>query len=161
MDSKETQVTLNISFLLRFLLFAFLLFLLFLAIAPYYIQAKLFLIKPLVALFTTGRAPYVHALPAYRGISLSFVFYFSLVFSSLSKNTFSSFFKEKYWVVLIHIAVIYLFEIFSAVFEILATGFFSYYFTTVLLSVGSLFIAILLWLFLFPSVQNYIPSSKL
>jgi len=160
MDSKETQVTLNISFLLRFLLFSFLLFLLFLAIAPYYIQAKLLLIKPLVALFTTGRAPYVHALPAYRGISLSFVFYFSLVFASLNRNSFPFFWKEKYWVVLIHVIGIYLFEVLSAVFEILATGFFSYYFTTVLLSVGSLFIAILLWLFLFPSVQNYIPSSK-
>jgi hypothetical protein len=158
MDSEKNNlvVEINSSFFLRFGLFLLAMMVIFYFLAPYYISLKLAIIKPaLDILYGQHTAPYIRSIPAYRGLSISLVCFFSLIAASLYKRNVLEFF-QKQWIKLIGFTVIIiLYEIIAVLIEIVSTGLIGYYITALLLSVSSIIIALLLWFLLFPSLRRY------
>jgi hypothetical protein len=164
MDSQKNKtinVVLNPSFFIKFFISLVIFIAIFYTIAPSYIAFKVSIIKPILGLFYGAKtAPYLRSIPAYRGISLSLVCFFSLIASSLQIKSIQPFFRFKWKWLLGAIALIVVYEIVAIVIEIVSTGFIGYYITAVLLSVSSVILALLLWFLLFPSLKKYFLDAE-
>ena len=158
MDSEKNNVAveINAAFFLRFGLFLVAMITIFYFIAPYYITLKLAVIKPaLDILYGQHAAPYIRNIPAYRGLSVSLVCFFSLIAASLYKRNVLEFFQKQWIKVIGFTVIIILYEIIAVIIEIVSSGFAGFYITALLLSVSSIIIALLLWFLLFPSLRRY------
>ncbi|MDD4615456.1 MAG: hypothetical protein PHI40_08660, partial [Caldisericia bacterium] len=155
-ENKKVNVVLGPSFFLRFSIALIVLIALFYILAPTYISFKVSIIKPILAFFYGAKTPpYIRSIPAYRGVSLPFVCFFSLIAASLHLQTIKTFLQSKWKLLIVSILCILTYEIVSIVIEIVSRGFIGYYVTTLLLSVSSILIALTLWFLLFPALKEY------
>jgi hypothetical protein len=158
MDSEKNNVAveINAAFFLRFGLFLVAMITIFYLLSPYYVSLKLAVIKPALDIFYGQHAaPYIRNIPAYRGLSVSLVCFFSLIAASLYKRNVLEFFQKQWIKVIGFTVIIILYEIIAVIIEIVSSGFAGFYITALLLSASSIIIALLLWFLLFPSLRRY------
>lgn len=138
-------------FFLKFLLCIIIVSAIWLLFARQYVDFKVEIVRSLAKLFYGGRAPYIHEVPFYQGLATPLITFISLILATLNKENFKVFFsKKRVLKIIVSIVILFLIEILGHFLEIVSikgAETISYFFVTIIFSLGIVLFPFLFYLF--------------